>query len=56
MSAAMSCRPYQTKLSSIEVRIVTLASVRLQFVELYPAEGGDEEKRADAERKASTHA
>lgn len=53
-SAAMSGRPYQTELSSIEVRIVALASVRIKFVEMYPAEGDDEEKRAGADRKAFT--
>lgn len=35
-----------------EVQAVALASVRVRFVDLYPAEGDDEERRTDAKRKA----
>lgn len=39
-----------------EVLAVPLASVRSRFVDLYPAEGDDESKRADAKRKAFVRA
>ncbi|MRI57630.1 hypothetical protein D8770_27505 [Methylobacterium sp. DB1607] len=39
-----------------EVRAVRLASVRTRFVDLYPSEGEDEAKRADAKRKAFARA
>ncbi|MEH3117086.1 MAG: AAA family ATPase [Methylorubrum populi] len=39
-----------------EVRAVRLASVRTRFADLYPAEGEDEAKRADAKRKAFVRA
>lgn len=38
------------------MRAVRLASVRTRFGDLYPAEGDDEAKRADAKRKAFVRA
>ncbi|WP_456015217.1 hypothetical protein [Methylorubrum populi] len=56
-SAAVSGRLLQDELPCIGVRAVTLAGVRIvRSIDLYPAEGDDEEKRADAKCKVFNRA